>query len=60
MGFFKLDDRRDKDLGDTISLVIFGMVTVVVVGWTLRYLYRLARLPYRLARARGTEGGPVA
>ncbi|MFD5323589.1 hypothetical protein [Streptomyces sp. NPDC127092] len=51
MSLFTIDDRRNKDLSDTISLLIFGIVTLVVVGWTLRYLYQLARVLYRLARA---------
>ncbi|MEV7282414.1 hypothetical protein [Streptomyces sp. NPDC093111] len=56
MGLMTMDDRHNRNLGDTISLVLFGILTLVIAGATLRFLYRLVT---GAATRRRAEAGPT-
>ncbi|MER5964480.1 hypothetical protein [Streptomyces sp. NPDC002057] len=35
------DDRHNTDILDSVSLAVFGLFTLVALGMTVRFLYRL-------------------
>ncbi|MGW7306974.1 hypothetical protein ACWGI1_15515 [Streptomyces sp. NPDC054835] len=60
LGFVTIDDRHNRNLADTISLVLFAIVTLAVIGTTLRSLYRFTRALHRLTVARrSAEADPT-